>query len=133
VVPRDSLTHAKAVHGVSFRTVTIDVPVYLNYLLSRLLAAGASVTRGTVQHIDQLVEGGAYLFTGARAGPRPPDAIMVCAGLGVRTLGGVEDQDVFPLRGQTVLLRAPWVRFGRTIGTKEGIWTYIIPRRRGDV
>ena len=120
-------------HGVSFRTVTIDVPVYLNYLLSRLLAAGASVVRGTVQHINQLVESGAYPFTGARAGARPPDAIMVCAGLGARTLGGVDDKDVFPMRGQTVHLRAPWVRLGRTISAEDGLWTYVIPRRCGDV
>lgn len=133
VLPQDSLVHPKAVHGISFRTITIDVPAYLNYLLSRLLTAGASVTRGTVQHIDQLVEGGAYPFTGTGAGPTPPDAIIVCAGLGARTLGGVEDKEVFSMRGQTVLLRAPWVRFGRTISTKEGLWTYTIPRRRGDV
>jgi D-amino-acid oxidase len=120
------------VDGISFQTITIDVPVYLNYLLSRLLAGGASVVRGTVQHIDQLVEGGAYPFTG-KAGPRPPDAIIVCAGLGARTLGGVEDKDVFSMRGQTAILRAPWVQFGRTIKTKEGSWTYTIPRRCGDV
>lgn len=62
---------------------------------------------------------------------------MVCAGLGARTLGGVEDKDVYPLRGQTVLLRAPWVRFGRSFtgvsGEGKDVWTYIIPRRSGDV
>jgi D-amino-acid oxidase len=133
VLPHDSLVHAKAVYGISFQTITIDVPVYLSYLLSRLLAAGASIARGTVQHIDQLAEGGAYPFTGARESPRPPDAIIICAGLGARTLGGVDDKDVFPMRGQTVTLRAPWVRIGRTISTKEGLWTYTIPRRHGDV
>jgi len=48
-------------------------------------------------------------------------------------LGGVEDKDVYPIRGQTVLLRAPWIKFGRAISSKTGLWTYIIPRRSGDI
>jgi glycine/D-amino acid oxidase-like deaminating enzyme len=133
VLQQDSTARANAVHGISFQTVTIDVPVYLDYLFSRLLAAGASFVRGTVQHINQLVEGGIYPFTDAEANPRPPDAIVICAGLSARVLGGVEDKAVFPVRGQTVLLRAPWVRFGRTISGTDGLWTYIIPRKSGDV
>jgi hypothetical protein len=60
--------------------------------------------------------------------------VVVCVGLGARFLGGVEDKDVYPIRGQTVLLRAPWIRFGRSVSnSKEGISTYIIPRPGGDV
>lgn len=61
--------------------------------------------------------------------------MIVCAGLGARTLGGVEDENVYPIRGQTVLVRAPWIRFGRTMSGngEEAVWTYIIPRRSGDV
>jgi glycine/D-amino acid oxidase-like deaminating enzyme len=66
-------------------------------------------------------------------GAKPPAAIVVCAGIGARFLGGVADADVFPIRGQTVLVRAPWVTFGRTISSKTGLWTYIIPRKGGDV
>jgi hypothetical protein len=40
---------------------------------------------------------------------------------------------VYPIRGQVVLIRAPWVRFGRTKSETDGTWTYIIPRRSGDV
>lgn len=81
-----------------------------------------------------MVEGGTFPFTGGRRGPRPPEAVIVCLGLGARTLGGVEDKEMYPIRGQTVLLRAPWVRFGRTMSEDaEEIWTYVIPRRRGDV
>ena len=64
---------------------------------------------------------------------RNPDAIIVCAGLGARFLGGVEDKNIYPIRGQTVLIRAPWIRFGKTQSSYDGIWTYIIPRRSGDV
>ncbi|KAJ7637045.1 D-amino-acid oxidase [Roridomyces roridus] len=118
--------------GISFTTLTIDSPVYLNYLLSRFLAAGGSIVRGTVQHIAQVVEGGAGIFSGRKC-LSSPSAVMVCVGLGARTLGGVEDKEVYPIRGQTVLLRAPWVRFGRACSSKNGLWTYIIPRRSGDV
>ncbi|KAJ7442514.1 D-amino-acid oxidase [Mycena galericulata] len=118
--------------GISFTTLTIDSPVYLNYLLSRFLASGGSIVRGTVQHIAQVVEGGAGIFNGRKC-LSPPAAVIVCVGLGARTLGGVEDKDMYPIRGQTVLLRAPWVRFGRASSSKSGLWTYIIPRRSGDV
>ncbi|KAJ6590474.1 D-amino-acid oxidase [Mycena vulgaris] len=118
--------------GISFTTLTIDSPVYLNFLLSRFLAAGGSIVRGAVQHIAEVVEGGAGIFNGRKC-LSSPSAVVVCVGLGARTLGGVEDKDVYPIRGQTVLLRAPWVRFGRAISSKNGLWTYIIPRRSGDV
>ena len=115
-------------------TLTIDTPAYCNYLLSRFLARGGTIVRSAVQHISQIAEGGAQVFVPGRARQVPVDAIVVCAGLGARTLGGVEDKDVYPVRGQVVLLRAPWVNFGRTAShAADGLWTYIIPRRCGDV
>jgi len=125
-LPRD------CAEGISFTTLTIDSPVYLNYLLSRFLAAGGSIVRGAVQHIAQVVEGGTGIFSGRKV-ISPPAAVIVCVGLGARTLGGVEDKDMYPIRGQTVLLRAPWIKFGRAISSKGGLWTYIIPRRSGDI
>lgn len=65
------------------------------------------------------------------AGRVPIHGLIICAGLGARTLGGVEDRDVYPTRGQTVVIRAPWVRTGRSLTGKR--WVYIIPRRSGDV
>lgn len=130
VLPESQL-QPETICGISFTTFTIDSPRYLNYLLARFLAVGGTIVRGSISHIDQIVEGGGTMFTSKR--PSPPHAIVVCAGLGARSLGGVEDKDMYPLRGQTILVRAPWVRFGRTISTKGGLWTYIIPRRSGDV
>ncbi|KAF5340298.1 hypothetical protein D9611_007863 [Ephemerocybe angulata] len=134
VLPQESLVPG-AKSGATFQTVCIDSPVYLNYLLSQFLAKGGKIARGSLQHIHQIIEGGANLFN-ATLGPSglPPAAVLNCTGLGARFLGGVEDKSVYPLRGQTVLVRAPWVRFGRTLyvdGT--GAFTYIIPRRSGDV
>ncbi|KAG5643696.1 hypothetical protein DXG03_009745 [Asterophora parasitica] len=113
-----------AMNGIAFTTLTIDTPVYLKYLMARFLAGKGSVVREYVQRIDQLVEGA---FNDA------PDAVIVCTGLGARSLGGVEDESVYPIRGQTVLLRAPWVRSGRTMSSCNKTWTYIMLRQSGDV
>jgi len=131
---------ADAIAGETFEALTIDVPLYLNFLLTKFLARGGRVVRGAVSHLAQLAEHGAlpYLPAAERkyladtgAGSRP-DAIVVCAGLGARYLGGLEDTAVHPIRGQTVLIRAPWVTTGRTL-SMEGCWTYIIPRGKSGI
>ena len=122
------------VSGFTFDTVTIDVPKYLNYLLTRFLEKGGTLIRGSVQHIDQVLEAGSAPFKddASTEGSAGPDAVVVCVGLGARFLGGVEDKTVYPSRGQTVILHAPWVRSGCTF-EGPGVWTYIIPRRSGNV
>ena len=88
--------------GFSFETVTIDVPKYLNYLSTRFLEKGGTLIRGHVQHIDQVLEAGSAPFkndASTDASASPPDAVVVCVGLGARFLGGVEDKTVYPSRG----------------------------------
>ncbi|KAF8600605.1 nucleotide-binding domain-containing protein [Ceratobasidium sp. AG-I] len=109
---------------IEFETVTIDTSVYLPYLLSTFIAKGGKIFRSKVGHLMQVAEGS---YTS-----RKPDLIVVCTGIGSRSLGGVEDLDVYPVRGQTVLIRAPWVKFGISEKTPECI-SYIIPRQSGDV
>lgn len=65
-------------------------------------------------------------------------AVVVCTGLSTRFLGGVEDSTMHPLRGQVIILRAPWVKvgmteFGAVDENGEEKLTYIIPRRTGEV
>src|SRR5271154_451214 len=55
---------------------------------------------------------------------RSPRNSRVCAGLGARNLSGV---DMYPIRGQTVLLRALWLRYWVLKGVKYSS-TYLIPR-----
>ncbi|KAJ3520004.1 hypothetical protein NMY22_g12939 [Coprinellus aureogranulatus] len=132
--------------GEAFTTLTINVPSYLNYLLSRLLGAGGRIVRGSVQHISQIAESGAHAFLPpserfnsdgtprTQIQPKPPAGIIVCVGLGARFLGGVEDANVYPIRGQTVLVKAPWIRWGKTLSNLAAMeWTYVIPRRTGIV
>ncbi|KAG0707888.1 hypothetical protein DFH29DRAFT_994525 [Suillus ampliporus] len=118
--------------GFSFSTVSMNTPVYLNWLLSSFLAKNGTIVRASLQHISQLLERGTSPYTGAQL-HRDVDALVVCAGIGARTLGGVEDKDVHPVRGQTVLLRAPWVKFGRAMNEADGTRTYTVPRSNGDV
>ncbi|EJF63901.1 D-amino-acid oxidase [Dichomitus squalens LYAD-421 SS1] len=132
-LPQDALVPGTSA-GTSFTTVNIDTPVYLPYLLARFLSRGGSIVRGSVQHISQVIEGGPGLFRRGRADPEPVHALVICPGLGARTLGGVEDKNVYPVRGQVVIIRAPWIKSGRTVShLEQGLWTYIIPRRSGDV
>ncbi|KZT68364.1 D-amino-acid oxidase [Daedalea quercina L-15889] len=135
VLPQDSLMAVPgAKTGCTFSTLTFDAPKYVNYLLARFLSRGGTIVRGKVSHVSQIVEGGVDLFLRGQASARPVDVIVVCAGLGARTLGGVEDKAMYPVRGQVLLLKAPWIRFGRTASHNEnGLWTYVIPRRNGTV
>lgn len=48
---------------------------------------------------------------------------------------GCLDEDVFPIRGQTVLVRAPWLKTGMSVsGFEKGptSFSYIIPRTDGN-
>jgi D-aspartate oxidase len=109
--------------GVAFTTLSIDVPAYLSYLYTSFKSGGGRTQRASIQHIDQVIEG---------AFSEPPDAIVVCAGLGARTLGGVEDTSLYPVRGQTILIRAPWCKTGRTVRVAGG-GVYNVPRPSGFV
>ncbi|KAJ8509386.1 hypothetical protein ONZ45_g8438 [Pleurotus djamor] len=122
-----------AVEGVAFDPLSVDAPRYVNYLMTKFLSSGGQIERAFIQHIDQIIEGGAKVFSTSKDTPSSEvDAIFVCTGLGARTLGGVEDKAVHPIRGQTVIIHAPWVRSGMALlGNTVG--TYIVPRRSGDV
>lgn len=124
-----------ALAGVTCTVLNIDTPAYLSYLLARFMSGGGKIIRGAVQHINQILEGGPRVFSQPPSKIKEPvDALVVCVGLGARSLGGIEDQDMYPIRGQTVMLRAPWVDFGVAWVTEEGPKTYIIPRGySGDV
>ncbi|KAJ9100640.1 hypothetical protein QFC21_003684 [Naganishia friedmannii] len=110
--------------GCTFDTVTIDTSRYLPCLLSEIRRLGCNLIRYNLTHVSQLQP---------PIIPRKADAIVVCAGLGARHLGGVEDQDCYPIRGQVVLVRAPWYKRGVTRSSRTGDWTYTIPRASGDV
>lgn len=121
--------------GYSYTTYSLEPALYINFLLARFLANGGTVVRGDVKHISQVVEGGVDLFTRGTTATTPVDAVVVCVGVGARTLGGVEDKDVYPSRGQVVILNAPWITEAVRLSdvTGAGAQTYVVPRRNGTV
>ncbi|KAL1409460.1 hypothetical protein Q8F55_003443 [Vanrija albida] len=110
--------------GVSFTSFCLN-PARLNaHLVARLQARGVPFIRARVASIDE-----------AFAAVGPVDFVVNATGLGARTLLGVEDGKVHPVRGQTVLARAPGVNtcFGvRDSALAPGESTYIIPRPGSD-
>ncbi|EPS95037.1 hypothetical protein FOMPIDRAFT_101850 [Fomitopsis schrenkii] len=129
----DSDLRGGAKAGYSFSSYVIDPPVYLNYLLSRFIARGGHIVHGTVQHVSQIVEGGVGIWVNGKPSAAP-DALVISNGLGARTLGGVDDAQVYPNRGQNVIIHAPWVTDAMSLSSPDPIIdTYIFPRRNGDV
>jgi len=128
---------------IQFDTLTIDSERYLPYLIDRFRKAGGCTVRGKVDHLNQLFQGNLRVdeVTGNLNDNSPsktsflarPDAIVVCAGLGARNLGGVEDTLVHPVRGQTVYIKAPWIKLAQMKEEEDGGETYILPRRSGVV
>jgi glycine/D-amino acid oxidase-like deaminating enzyme len=82
--------------GNAFTSVCINVPVYLAWLLGRCLAAGVVVKRADLGHIHD-----AFVTPSGRRA----DVVINCSGLASRSLPGVEDKTLFPVRGQLVLVR----------------------------
>lgn len=108
-------------HGAAFTCILIDVPHYLPYLFNRFKANGGSIHRRKLASLAEAV---------AVTSDSSPVALVNCTGLGAIDLVG--DKDVFPTRGQLVIVRAPWVKRGVTrLG--DGVYTYTIPRKSGDV
>ena len=122
-------------HAVSFSSLTMTPVVYLNHLLSRLKTLDVQIHRHHLPSLSTLVDPQIQ----ACIGPSPPLAVIVCTGIGARTLGNVDDTSVYPTRGQVVKVRAPWIRDGFTrqvgqlAGGEGGERTYVIPRPDGEI
>ncbi|SES29185.1 FAD dependent oxidoreductase [Streptomyces qinglanensis] len=86
----EPLTYALRGPARSSRTVLIDMPTYLNYLLHRLDAAGGTVER---RRLASLSDAG------------PATMIVNCTGLGAKDL--LPDPDLRPIRGQHVVVTNP--------------------------
>jgi D-amino-acid oxidase len=98
--------------AISFTTVCINTALYLPWLASQCLKAGVVIKRGVCSHVLDAID---KHHTGFHA-----DLIVNCTGLSSKRLGGVEDQSMFPSRGQTVLVRNdPGYIVGST-GTDDG-------------
>ncbi|KAF2031553.1 FAD dependent oxidoreductase [Setomelanomma holmii] len=110
--------------GTAFTSVCINTAVYLPWILGQCVKNGVTVKRGVLSHIS---EASAYHPAG-RA-----DVIVNCTGLLASKLRGVMDTNVYPGRGQIVLVRNEAGKMYTTSGTEDGSdeATYIMQRAVG--
>ncbi|CRG88491.1 hypothetical protein PISL3812_05522 [Talaromyces islandicus] len=113
---------AWAIFGLDLTTFMINPSIYLAWLQSDLLKAGVMFLRRPYEHIDQVFDD----FPAAVA-------VFNCTGLGARTLGGVEDKNVYSIKGQTLLLAEPSMPLSRMYMHKinNDEFTHIFPRPLG--
>lgn len=116
-----------AVFGTTYDGVVISTSIYLNYLVQLLLEKGVVLRR--VRTLGSVHEARALHSSGKRA-----DIVVNASGLGAGSLKGYEDSKrIYPVRGQTVLIRnsAP-TEF--SVNGFKGYPTellYIMPRKEG--
>ena len=75
----------------------INTAIYLPWLVSRCLESGVIFKRVVFDHISEASD---VHHSGEKA-----DVIINCTGLSAGKLGGVEDRNMVPARGQIVLVR----------------------------
>ncbi|KAG2156548.1 uncharacterized protein EDB93DRAFT_1238862 [Suillus bovinus] len=105
--------------GVAFDTVSVNPVEYLPWLQSELISRGVTFERRYVRKLDELKS-----LVGT-------DGILVNASsLGSRSIIGVEDTTLYPIRGQTILVHAPGLQECLIVELETGSEepTYIIPR-----
>lgn len=109
--------------GISLKTWNFNCPVFL-YNFYQFLKRKHQV-RFVKQELTHLAQAKSYVNPLATGNDK--HIIFNCTGLGARDLGGVRDHNVYPTRGQVVVVKAPHInenclRWGKDYAT------YIIPR-----
>lgn len=120
VLPKAELPE-KAVFGVEYTTYNFNSPMFIKWLAGYISGHGATFIRRKVSGIDEAFE------TTASVTGFSPNVLFNCTGLGAQTLGGVQDKNVYPARGQVVVIRAPHINENRCLWAPDYA-TYVIPR-----
>ena len=97
-----------------YSTFVMPCTPYLSWQMTQFKANGGTVIQKKLNRIQEL--DGAY------------DVVVNCTGLGSREL--VNDQELYPSRGQAVLVNAPWVKHSITVEIGDQV-TYVYPRGTG--
>lgn len=100
--------------GAEFTSVCINTAIYLPWLVSQCLAHGVVFRRAVLKHVSEAATM-SQRGSGARA-----DIIINASGLLACRLGGVMDPDVFPVRGQIVVVRNEVTPMIAPSGTDDG-------------
>ena len=81
-------------------------------MVSQCLKQGVIFKRANIKHISEAAN--------SQESGRKVDVIVNCTGLSAIKLGGVEDKDMMPIRGQTVLVRNEANLMCSSSGTDDG-------------
>ena len=90
----------------------VEPPIYLDWLTSRLVDQGVTITTNAVTSLEDL----------------EADVIVNCAGLAARDLVG--DDTMFPIRGQVVAVANPGINEGVSDESDADRVAYVYPRSR---
>lgn len=124
LVSQDQLAHD--IDSVqSFTSICINTAIYLPWLVGQCVKNGVIFDRASFKHI---AEAASAHHSGQKA-----DVIVNCTGLSSKFLYGVRDDNLYPDRGQTVIVRndpGSIVSVSETEGGKEEV-TYIMTRAVG--
>jgi D-amino-acid oxidase len=101
--------------GWAFTAPLVEMPVYLDWLAGRVLAAGGSITRLNLHGIPGTGDGG-------------PDAVVDCSGIGAKFLAS--DPSLYPVQGQVVLVEQVGLERWWLDDTNADAPTYVVPRSR---
>ena len=94
-----------------YNTFVMPCTPYLSWQMTQFKTNGGTVVQKKLKSLQEL--DGTY------------DVVVNCSGLGSREL--VNDHKVYPVRGQAVLLNAPWVKHSITVEIGDQV-TYLYPR-----
>jgi D-amino-acid oxidase len=90
-------------HGIHYTAPLVDMPIYLGYLVERLWAVGVEIEVTAVESLEEI----------SSVAP----VVVNCTGLGARTLAG--DDQLFPIRGQQLVVRNPGISEFLEVDTGE--------------
>ncbi len=99
----------------AFTTYLLNCQSYLPWLTAKFLKNGGVIEKRRVSSLDE-------------PGLCSYDLVINCVGMGAYSL--VKDKTVSPVRGQGVLVYAPWVKHFVFTDLSEDFITYILPRAR---
>ncbi|KAL4943266.1 hypothetical protein BDV06DRAFT_190392 [Aspergillus oleicola] len=110
-VPKDQLP--PDVDGAQkFTSVCINTAVYLPWLVGQCRKNGAVFRRATFKHVSDAAS--------AHHSGQKADVVVNCTGLSSKKLGGVQDNTLYPGRGQIILVRNTPGLMASTSGTDDG-------------
>lgn len=111
--------------GCEFGSVCINPALYLPWLVGQCRANGVTFHRKTLAHISDARH---LNIDGVKA-----DIVVNATGLSARKLGGVMDTTMYPIRGQTVVVRnvAPYMAVESGTDDGEDQATYLMTRAVG--